>query len=82
MPMLLEEGRCFRRHLTWRFRGSYKWGYKVLYDGLIATAILLLTLLALLMTNHEPPSMQWPHASGNTIENKKQVWKALASEAS
>ena len=35
--------------LTWRFMGSYKWGYK----SPITIVILLITLL---ITTHEPPS--------------------------
>ena len=37
---------------TWRFLGSYKWGYKSL-NMVITVHILLITLL---ITSHEPPS--------------------------
>ena len=39
-------------HATWRFMGSYTWGYK----SLIWVISIVTLLITLLITTHEPPS--------------------------
>ena len=43
---------CSVAQSTWRFMGSYKWGYKSLNRVIIIVAL----LITLLITTHEPPS--------------------------
>ena len=53
LPMLLDGvGLVVAIDLTWRFMGSYRWGHKS--PNWVLTIVIL--LVALLLTTHEPPS--------------------------